>query len=162
MRQLITRLGCLWLCLSPILIEGSQWISAQRAGDIAYVLLDSPPEIRRYDLSTGQWLPALSLRDHPTSMLAETNALHIAFGTSVYRYAPDLTAETHLLNTGSPTTAILPWTHYVYLVHPAYPYGYITSLRRSDGAVVTEGKYTYKAFGGASVSSVLGRIYGRK
>ena len=162
MRQLITRLGCLWLCLAPILIEGSQWISAQRAGDIAYVLLDSPPEIRRYDLSTGQWLPALSLRDHPTSMLAETNALHIAFGTSVYRYAPDLTAETHLLNTGSPTTAILPWTHYVYLVHPAYPYGYITSLRRSDGAVVTEGKYTYKAFGGASVSSVLGRIYGRK
>ena len=119
MRQLITRLGCLWLCLVPILIEGSQWISAQRAGDIAYVLLDSPPEIRRYDLSTGQWLPALSLRDHPTSMLAETNGLHIAFGTSVYRYAPDLTAETHLLNTGSPTTAILPWTQYVYLVHPA-------------------------------------------
>jgi hypothetical protein len=161
MRQLITRLGCLWLCLAPILIEASQWISAQRAGDIAYVLLDSPPEIRRYDLSTGQWLPALSLRDHPTSMLAETNALHIAFGTSVYRYAPDLTAETHLLNTGSPTTAILSWTNHVYLVHPAHPYAYITSLRRSDGTVVTEGKFSYVAFGGASVSSVLGRIYGR-
>lgn len=162
MRPIITHLGLLWLLLAPILIQGSQWIGAQRAGDIAYVLLDSPPEIRRYDLAASQWLPTLSLRDHPTSMLAETNALHIAFGTSVYRYAPDLTAERHLLNTGSPTTAILPWAQHVYLVHPAYPYGYITTLRRSDGAVVTEGQYLYKAFGGASVSSVLGRIYGRE
>jgi formylglycine-generating enzyme required for sulfatase activity len=79
-------LVCLFLTASG---RADTWTKADQSGQTAYFLHPSPPRVERYDMAAQSWLAPISLPAIPTALAADTNALFVACGLTIYRVGLD-------------------------------------------------------------------------
>jgi hypothetical protein len=118
------------------------WLAAERLGDVAYFVFTSPARIERFNLATETWLPPLPLARVPGAFAVGANALFIASGSIIYRYAPDGTGESVV--SGAFTSDVTGLTVSGDLLFAQYRGNFdtsLTTLRISDGTRISTANY---------------------
>jgi formylglycine-generating enzyme required for sulfatase activity len=92
-------LSVLILVFGLLAISGraDTWTKADQSGQTAYFPHPSPPRVERYDMATETWLAPIALPAVSTAVAADTNALFVACGQTVYRMGLDGSEATELV-----------------------------------------------------------------
>lgn len=134
-------------------------------GDIGYFLNPGAPRVERYDISNEAWLSPIVLEDttDPPSVLAvDDDGLYLAFNRAVYRYDPDGTGRTHLLNTQSPVEAIHVDDNVLLVNHSVYLSTRLVSIDKLTNTVVDTLYDHHEGLFRTSIAPGLNRIFGVK
>lgn len=128
--------------VQPVHPVRGTWLAAECLGDIAYFVFTSPARIERFNLATETWLPPLPLSRVPGAFAVGANALYVASGPIIYRYAPDGTAES--IFSGAFASEVTGLTVSGDLLFAQYRANFDTSLstlRVADGTRVSTANY---------------------
>jgi uncharacterized ParB-like nuclease family protein len=138
----------------------STWVDSQRTGNEARFLFGS--QIRRYDLVGRTWLPSIALpRAGATAMAVDGQGAMVAYGTTIYRYAPDFTNEAATGTTSSAIQSLFLDGNLVIAVHSSGLYARITIFHRTTGAQLSTREAYVDSMYGASHAPQANRLYGR-
>lgn len=151
--------GVIGLLLATSVAEAA-WIGTTRSGGIAYFLLDSPPEVRRYDLRNGAWLEPLPLPASPTAFAVSEDALFVAFGRRISRFELDGTGERLFFETLSDAYELLAGGGFVYVVSRGEYHPLLQSVGSASGVLIDESAYWYLGQG-LSFAPTTARLFGR-
>src|SRR5436189_5159465 len=117
----------------PARAYGQSWVSTLRQGTEVRFFFDN--SVRRYDLATRTWLPALTLpRGGATAFAWDAQNCYVAYGEEIYRYAGDLTGETSAASVTSSTHGLFLDGNLLIAVHSTGLYGRVTLFNRLTNA----------------------------
>ncbi|MDB6132321.1 MAG: hypothetical protein JWM59_564 [Verrucomicrobiales bacterium] len=149
------------LALPMLAHAQTQWVQTQRTGNEMRFLYSG--RIERYDLGTQSWMDTVTLsRTGATSFTGDGTGAFVAYGTTIYRYAPDFTGGTATGSTASSSISSLFLDGQLLLaVHSATTEGRVTIFNRTTGAQTGSRAYRNASFNGASLAPGLNKIFGR-
>lgn len=142
---------------APSATATGAWFAAERQGDIAYFAFSNPSRIERFNLAADAWLPVIALNRTPTAMAATDNALYVAFGATLSRFALDGSGETTFTSGFTANVTGLIVCNGFLIV--AQGTSQITSVRLSDGAKIGSASSSYYWAPQMSVAPASGRIF---
>ena len=149
-------IGLFLIFLSPDALAG--WVQSAKHGGIAYFLLDSPTQIKRFDLASGVFLDdfPVGTTDNPVAMDVDDDGVYVAFDGRIVRYAPDGSTSSQLTNTSSPVRSLVVSGDRLF-------YGEnrdFSILDKQTGSLIDSRNYFY-VMSGVSVSPVNNKIFAR-
>ncbi|MCU0780429.1 MAG: hypothetical protein MUF04_04920, partial [Akkermansiaceae bacterium] len=155
------QLACSVLAVVACAANGqTAWVQSQRSGNEARFLFAN--QIQRYDLAGKAWLSSITLpRAGATAMAADAQGAAVAYGTAIYRYAPDFTAEAAIGTTSSATQSLFFDGNLLIAVHSSGLYGRVTVFNRTTGSQLGTVETYVDSLHGASHAPETNRLYGR-
>jgi fibronectin type 3 domain-containing protein len=156
--------SCLAILLGLTAQAHAQWVQSSRANNIAYFLFGAGPRLERFCLTNSQWLAPISLPSvygTPTAFAADADGLYVAYGLSVKRYDLNGGKETHLMSAQDPVQGIFTDGNLILLNHSVSLYARLTSLSKSNNAVIDQVENYINALGGASIARSRNKLFGR-
>jgi hypothetical protein len=145
-------------------IANAQWTQSMRSGNIAYFLFPSSPRLECYSLSNGQWLPPINLPTVYGSASAfgvDSDTLYVAFGQTVKRYNLAGSNEVHLVNVAETVQGIFTDGNVILLNRSVSLYARITSISKSNNAVIAQFENYVYALNGAAIAPSINKLFGR-
>jgi len=138
------------------------WYEAKEFEGVVYFLFKNSAKIARYDLATETWLPAWNLIHAPTAFTVSTDAVYVAFGTTIKKYSRSFIGESTLATT-TYSAAWLEVANGKLLAACPQGYAYTTfvTFNTTTGAQIDSDTFIYTAGQGFSYSAAAGKIYGR-
>ncbi len=142
---------------APSATSTGAWFAAERQGDIAYFVFSNPARIERFNLAADAWLPVIALTRTPTAMAATDNALYVAFGSTLSRFALDGSGETTFTSGFTANiTGLIVCNGFLIVAQGTTA---ITSVRLTDGAKIGSASSSYYWAPQMSVAPASGRIF---
>src|SRR5688572_11755236 len=108
-------------------------------GSVGYFLRTDVPRLERYDIQNESWLMPVSLPTAPgtpTAAHADADGLYVAYGKAVYRFSPNGSGQTHVLNANDNVIAIHSDGNLLFLNHTSGLYARFISINKSTNAVI--------------------------
>lgn len=142
----------------------AQWVQSLRSGNTAYFLLGTSPRLERYALTNGQWLSPIrlpSIYGSATAFTVDADALYVAYGQTVKRYSLAGSNEVHVINTAESVQGIFTDGDVILLNRSVYLYARLTSISKSNNAVIAQFENYIDAVSGAAIAPSINKIFGR-
>ena len=138
------------------------WTQATDQGDIFYSLFGSVPQIKRYDMSTRQFLPAIILPTEHGSATAfgvgQAGQLYVAYGSDVFKYdANGSTEENIMIEAKAPVVDFQFDNDFVFINAGRF----VISVHASTNELINEFYSNNEFVQGASISDRHKRLFGR-
>lgn len=163
----LPRLVVLLLCMisgwvpSAAAQTAPNWLQTQRAANELRFLFTG--SIERYDLSTGTWLGTVSLpRSGATAFTGDANSAFVAYGSSIYRYAPDFTGEAAAIAAAASSSigSLFLDGDRLLAVHSVEDVARVTLFNRNTGVQADTRVTPYAGLYGCAQAPGLDKIFG--
>ncbi len=132
--------------------------------DIGYFLDQSDPGFSRYDIQNEQWISPIDLADAtglPTAAHIDDDGFYVAYGKTVYRYQPDGSGQTHVINAQNDVRRIHTDDNLLFVNHTAGSYTRVISVDKDTNTVIDTIDDYLDTIYGSSISTPENRIFGR-
>ena len=149
----------LWL---PLLHGWSQtpWVQAIQVGDEMRFLYGNT--VRRYNLTTRQWLLSVTLpRSGATAFAGDGSINVVAYGTNLYRYGAGWSGEQASGVASSAVDRVFLDGSLIIATHSSGLYARITTFSRASGAQLNSREVYVDSIYGASYAPGINRLFGR-
>ncbi len=106
---------------------------------VAYFLNQSDPGFARYDISAEQWLAPIDFgraSGLPTVAHADEDGFYVAYGNSVYRYGPDGSGQTPVINAQNAVQRLHTDGNLLFINHSSGLYARLLSVNKTSNTVV--------------------------
>lgn len=134
------------------------WLDAQENAGIVYLLIATPPLIKRYQLGSDQWLSDIVLSAAPTTFRVTSTFLYLAYGQRVYRLDLDGTHETHLFNANYDVNEIQVANPFLISISTFYYQTNLISFDLENKAIADNQTY-YKRLIGSTIAPSLNKMF---
>ena len=142
-------------------IANAQWTQSLRSGNTAYFLFPSTPRLERISLTNGQWLPPINLPTLYGSASAfgvDADTLYVAYGQTVKRYDLAGSNEVHVVNVAETVQGIFTDGNVILLNRSVSLYARLTSISKSNNAVIAQFENYVYALNGASIAPSINKL----
>lgn len=141
----------------------ADWVSTEKVGNVAYFAVTDPPQLARYDLQARQWLQSVtftSSRGPLTAVAFDEAGMYVAYDKAVYRYDVTGQSEQHVVNASSTVQGLYLDGNLLLINHPVDLYTRVTSVNRTNHAVVASVEIYVDSVYGATISRSNNRLLG--
>ncbi len=153
------------LALEPLESRCLMSATVMEHGDIGYFLNASADRVERYDILNEQWLAPVDLEGDigtPTVLNVDDDGLYVAYDKVAYRFKPDGTGRTHLLNAQYRIQAIHTDGNLLFLNHTYGNYARLISINKTTNTVIDTIEDYGDTIFGSSIATDVNRIFGRR
>jgi len=133
-------------------------------GNVGYFLNPTTPRVERYDIVQEAWLSPIDLigaTEAPTVGHVDGDGIYVAHDKVVYRYNPDGTGRTHLLNAQFAVQAIHTDGRLLILNCTSGYDARLISIDKTTNTIIDATEQYLDAVNGSSIAPSLNRIFGR-
>ena len=138
----------------------ASWTTKRVYDDVVYFGVASPARIERFDLSTETWLDSITVTVSPQVLHVDASGIYLANQREVRHLNLDGSGEVPIFNATENIEHLTGDGALLFIMHPTYNDGRVSSLRVSDFQFVATWSSTYDFTAGFTIDPERQVLYG--